>query len=347
MHKFANTVLLVATFEFSVCAANAQVVKILTQNMDAGTNESYILAYADTQPKLGVDLTFTEIVASNIPQRAKLLASRIAAEKPDIVGLQEATVWRVGITPASANFVLYDQVQLLLNALNARGVSYEVAAISNLTDIALPATIGAVRITDRDALLIRSDARFSNVQVTNAQTHIFSAALPFEGTEVTSGWISAEVQVNGKQFRLVSTHLLSSIPGVPLATSIQVAQAAELIDSLKNMTEPVVLSGDFNSDADFGNGPDATPSAALLEAAGYVDDWKVINPTDPGATWPLFLQDQTPPRFFAVSTPSERIDLFLSKGVSPVSEERIFAPAPSGLPGFGSDHAGVLATFRP
>src|SRR5581483_11386642 len=109
-------------------------------------NNSYILAFANTNPKLGVDLTLAEIVASGIPERASALAARIATEKPDIVGLQEAGLWRFGFSPSTANFVLYDQLQLLLNGLKARGVPYRAVAVANLTDIALPATVGAVRL---------------------------------------------------------------------------------------------------------------------------------------------------------------------------------------------------------
>src|SRR5262249_51924515 len=116
---------------------------------------------------------------------------------------------------------------------------------------------------------------------------------------------------------------------------------------LRNLPVPVVLAGDFNSDANFGSGPDATPSAALIEAAGYADSWKLANPGDAGPTWPLYLEDQTPPAFFATSSPFERIDLFFSRGLQADSAQRVLAPAPPGLPSYGSDHAGVIAVFRP
>ncbi len=104
---------------------------------------------------------------------------------------------------------------------------------------------------------------------------------------------------------------------------MQVAQATELIHALRNLTVPVVLCGDFNSDANFGSGIDATPSAALIEAAGYADTWRIVNPNDPGATWPLFLEDQPPPDFFAPFLPFERIDLFFSRGMQVISTVRL------------------------
>ena len=81
---------------------------------------------------------------------------------------------------------------------------------------------------------------------------------------------------------------------------------------------PVVIAGDFNSDAILGiggTGPDNTPAAILIEAAGYADTWTVAG-SGPGPTWPLYLEDLYPPPFFAPSSPFERIDLIFSQGLS-------------------------------
>ncbi len=325
-------------------AQNEAGVTIMTQNMDAGTDLGFALALG---APTGVDLTLAEIQASHIPERADLLAAKIAAEQPHLVALQEVTLWRIGPTPETATQILYDQLELLLSALASRGVAYEVVAVNRLTDLALPGSDGALRYTDRDALLVRSDLRPPAFNISDTHTHIYNAALDFQGLLVVQGWISADVHINNSHFRLVVTHLESPVPGVPEAIEVQVAQANELIQSLRNLTIPVVVCGDFNSDANFGNGPDATPSVALIEAAGYADTWSIANPGDPGVTWPLFLEDQAPPRFFARSRPFERIDLFFSKGMDVISAKRILAPAPPGtMPPYGSDHAGVIATFQ-
>jgi endonuclease/exonuclease/phosphatase family metal-dependent hydrolase len=326
-------------------AQNETGVTIMTQNMDAGTDLGFVVALGVPR---GVDLTLAEIQASNIPERAELLAAKIAAEQPHFVALQEVTLWRTGDTPETATLILYDQLELLLSALASNGVAYEVVAINRLTDLALPGTNGALRYTDRDALLVRSDLRAPEFVISDTHTHIYEAAFDFQGLIVVQGWISADVHIGDSNFRLVVTHLESPVPGVAEATEVQVAQANELIQSLRNLAIPVVLCGDFNSDANFGNGPDATPSVALIEAAGYADTWRVVNPGDPGATWPLFLEDQAHPKFFRRSVPFERIDLFFSKGIQATSAKEILAPAPPGTrPPFGSDHAGVVATFLP
>ncbi len=327
-------------------------VSIMTQNMDAGTDLAFVLAPLLEVPppfslEQGVDLTLAEVIASNIPERAALLAAQIAIERPDIIGLQEVTLWRIGPTPEAATEILFDQLELLLAALVKEGVPYEVVAINRLTDLALPGTTGALRFTDRDALLVRSDLRPPELHFSNIHANIYDAALLFQGLPVSQGWISADVHMRNRQFRLVVTHLESPISGVPEATYVQVAQASELIHSLRNVTFPVVLCGDFNSDANFGDGPDATPSVALIEAAGYADTWRIANPNDPGDTWPLFLEDQYPPPFFTTYIPfdPERIDLFFSRGIQIISAKQVLAPSGS-MPPYGSDHAGVIATFR-
>ncbi len=328
----------------SATYASEAVVKIMTQNMDAGTDLGFVLALEVPE---GVDLTLEEIQASNIPQRANLLAKKIASEKPHMVALQEVTLWRTGPTPETATHVLYDQLKLLLRALALHRAPYDIVAVNTLTDLALPGSDRALRYTDRDVLLIRSDLRPPAFHLSDVHAHIYDAALDFQGLIVTQGWISAEVHMGNNHFRLVNTHLESPIPGVPEATQVQVDQATELIHALRNVTVPVVLCGDFNSDANFGNGPDKTPSVALIEAGGYADVWRIANPIDPGPTWPLFLEDQSPPDFFAPFVPFERIDLFFSQDMQVMSAKQVLAPASSGsLPPFGSDHAGVIAVFR-
>jgi len=120
---------------------------------------------------------------------------------------------------------------------------------------------------------------------------------------------------------------------------------------LRNVTVPVVLCGDFNSDADFGTGPDATDSVRHILEAGYADTWRLVHSSsDPGYTWPLFLEDQPPPNFFVFDPfilPFERIDLFFSRDIEVISAEQVLAPAPPDvMPPYGSDHTGVITTFR-
>jgi hypothetical protein len=64
----------------------AQTIGLMTQNLDVGTSQGYLLALPNSKPKLGVDLTFTEIVARDISRRTNDFAARIATERPDPLG---------------------------------------------------------------------------------------------------------------------------------------------------------------------------------------------------------------------------------------------------------------------
>ncbi len=328
-------------------------VAILTQNMDAGTDQSYVIA-----AKLGlipslsvadaVDLTASELQASHIPERAQALAAKIAQQKPDLVALQEATRWEIDVAAPAQASIVYDQLDLLLAALAQAGAPYQLAALNNVNDVALPGShVAAVRFTDRNALLIRADSRPPELHLSDVHTHLFDAVFNFEGLPISAGWISAEVHTRNRHFRLVTTHLTSAIPGVPAATAVQVAQAQELLAALRHVEVPVVICGDFNSDANGGHFLDATPTAGVIRAAGYQEVWPLTHSADPGLTWPYYEQDLFPaPPFYGPAAPLERIDLFFEKGLQVNGSELMLAPT-NFLPPYASDHAGVIATLRP
>jgi endonuclease/exonuclease/phosphatase family metal-dependent hydrolase len=337
-------------------------VKIMTQNMDDGTDQTYIIgALLGAIPGLdvpsAVDLTYYELQFSAFELRAAVMAAEIAAKNPEIVAVQEAALWRTGTTPGTATDVLFDQIDLLVSALRSAGVPYDVVAVNHLSDLALPGNVvGALRFTDRNALLVRSDLRPPAFHLSNVHARTFDAAFTFfPGLTVPAGWISADVHMGNRQFRVVTTHLETPIAGIPEATDVQMAQARELIHALRNLTIPVVICGDFNSDALHGGFVDDTPTVGLIEAAGYTEVWPATHAaSDPGLTWPYYLEDQfpggsLPPPFFAPSQPFERIDLFFSKELEIVGSGLAVAPMPalSDIPSYASDHAGVVAVFRP
>ncbi|MBZ5583213.1 MAG: hypothetical protein LAQ30_13610 [Acidobacteriia bacterium] len=345
----ASLILAVAGYS---TAADATV-RIMTQNMDQGTGEGYIIAAASGAiPGFtladAVDLTFAELNAGHLQQRAALLAGKIAEQKPDIVALQEVTLWRIGPTPGTALVPVYDQLTFLLSELLKRGALYSAVAVNTVDDVALPGNkIGALRLTSRNVLLARLDWQSPALYFTDVRSHIFNNALTISGLQVQSGWISATVHKGDHQFFLIATHLQSAVPNFNLAVTVQVAQAGELLSALQYVTGPVVLCGDFNSDANDNPGVlDFTPTADNIKAAGYTEVWGALKPGNPGNTWPLYIDDQIPISFPA-TTPFERIDLFFERGLLALQIDKVLAPGSPGFtPPFGSDHAGVIAVFR-
>lgn len=341
---------LVGTPARAQTAGQSSSIKVMTQNIDEGTDETFIVTALFGYMPLpeAVDITYAELQASRLKGRAELIAGQIVAQKPDIVALEEVALWRTGPDPQHAVIPLYDQLKYIVDDLGKLGAPYLVAGVDIPEDIALAGNkISALRLTERNVLLVRAEFRWPPFYVSDVQSHVFSSVLTIGTLQIPAGWISATVHAGGKQFILAMAHLESTVPGTDSIT-VQEAQAQELIQTLSSATVPVLLCGDFNSDAnDNPAAPDPTPTADMIQAAGYTDVWKLLHSGDPGNTWPLYSEDLLPISFPA-QTPVERIDLFFIRGMSALTDEQVIAPAPAGFsPPDGSDHAGMVATFVP
>ena len=63
---------------------------------------------------------------------------------------------------------------------------------------------------------------------------------------------------------------------------VQIGQALELLAGPADTELPVILVGDFNSDAE-ANGT----AYLVLTGAGFIDVWEDQQPSNSGFTWPL------------------------------------------------------------
>ena len=105
---------------------------VMTRNLSFGTDLGPIVA-ATTEFEFvtAVAAAYTQAQASDFPGRAKAWADEIERARPDLIGLQEAVLWRTQ-TPAdfsptpNATTVEADLVGLLLAELRSRGLRYEV-----------------------------------------------------------------------------------------------------------------------------------------------------------------------------------------------------------------------------
>src|SRR5512143_41555 len=90
--------LLIATLTLSLTMSPAladsdkRVVKVMTQNMDAGTDLLFFFAFSD--PVLATQLTYNELLATDFSGRAGLLADQIVIQQPYLISLQEVTLWQ-------------------------------------------------------------------------------------------------------------------------------------------------------------------------------------------------------------------------------------------------------------
>jgi endonuclease/exonuclease/phosphatase family metal-dependent hydrolase len=328
---------LALSFVAPAAADEGGALRVMTQNMDEGTTFEELVGARTPQAFVAaVTQTYQNILATKPAERAAGIARQIAREHPDLVGLQEASIVRTGAVPP-ATTVESDLLQSLLDALTQLGEDYRVVAIVSGLDAEAPSTLGFdVRLTTQDAILVRGDRRSGRLQFDNVQVHHFLTNLtvptPIGPITLPRGWASVDVKTGEIGFRFVTTHL---------DTVVQLAQMNELLASLANTQQPVVLSGDLNANAANASDPSFATYRAAVDA-GFRDAWLLGHA--PGAGFTCCQPDL----FTAASSLSVRIDFVLFRGEARVSRISVVGDRPedrtlSGL--WPSDHAGVAATL--
>jgi endonuclease/exonuclease/phosphatase family metal-dependent hydrolase len=324
----------------------AATLTVMTRNLYLGTGLDNLVGVSSL-PELvaAVDEDWANVLANDFPTRAAALAEEIAAARPDVVGLQEVTLWR-DQTPGDiqthpgpdATHVVLDQLAVLRRELGTRGVPYTAVAVSTNADLEVArrddARLVDVRITDRDVILVRSDVadRTSNPRHGHYDAVRMLPSWPGPIAS-TRGWASIDYSPDRRTtLRILTTHL--EVSG-PRAVRIQERQAEEAVDLVAASPHPVVALGDFNAPAD------RTASTYRRLTEGFDDAWETARPAEPGATCcqDERLDDTTGQeelRFDLVLVPrGSRVDDVARTGAEP------FRAAPAPL--WASDHAGVTA----
>lgn len=289
-----------ASAQASAARATApHVISVMTRNLYLGGDLTPALA-ATSLPQLNdaAGEIFNQVKQNDFAVRAKGLAQEILKTRPDLVGLQEAALWRTDPTckyfvppgPYTATHVAYDYVKLLLAQLNRGRQRYRVVATEPEFDFETEANLDGnpdhscdadVRLTMRDAILARVGAgvKVKNVRKGHFKTLFAPKLLGMLTVPVARGWISADVQIRGSRWlRFVDTHLESfdnqaSNPtnqGTHVGNGVlRLAQARELIarGGPASGKLPVILVGDLNSDVRTPLKPgDGLADRALLQA---------------------------------------------------------------------------------
>ena len=228
-----------------------------------------------------------DVDTNNFPVRAKGLAAEIISKSPDLVGLQEVSLWRIGATgpprvkpgntPDEFNTrtVKYDYLDLLMKQLNKGKQRYRVVQVTTEFDFEGPADYDNNlanfyevngRLTMRDAILAKvgKDIRIRNAQGANYETIFTPRVGGALDVTVDRGWGSVEAKVrNSPWLKFVNTHfeafgddknkvtdcMTDPAPEfVSNPVSIRCAQAKELYEvAIEPGDLPVVLVGDLNS----------------------------------------------------------------------------------------------------
>ena len=179
--------------------------------------------------------------------RAALLANEIKKRKPDVVGLQEAALWRTGpydlgavtsgpkatqIDPQGGDF-LSDLLAKLNKGGKKKGkkgaaarkeeegpaVRYRIAVVKTEFDFELPVNQGSggltgcptqchnERLTMRDAILVKKGVKTSNASSGTFNTLLRVKVGGVLNVDVTRGWAAVDAKVNGKKVHVVDSHL--------------------------------------------------------------------------------------------------------------------------------------------
>ena len=261
--------LLVALSLFPVAPAQAAdtQVTVMTRNLYLGSDVGVAM---DLIPNLSAAAQFMwdQVKATDFNKRAPKLAAEVIAQKPDVIGLQEATIWFCKKNAFSKRTEVFNFTKQFLAATKAQGTEYvlaqkdgitalntgySIAAVPFVTMVNDPETFQPLFGQDKaacgfeiaDALAVRADLASKVLKVGNTEYEQTYTIVPTIMT-IYRGYTWADIQIGNSPVRFVTTHLESlwdenKIPNAAI-------QAQQLIADLMNTDMPVVIMGDFNSD---------------------------------------------------------------------------------------------------
>ena len=311
-------------------------VNVMTRNIYLGAD---IIGLAGDKPladfKAEASEMWKTVEATNFPKRAPALAKEIKSARPDLIGLQEATVWRTGKVGEGAKSVRYDFIKELIAALKKQKMEYVLVVKQKEFDFEAPTTTQDVRITMYDAILRRKSG--SKVKVTGKSSGNYDASLAIPtavGTAtVKRGWVAADATVGGSKFRFVNTHLEA------YGAAIRAQQATQLTSAggpLANAGRTSILLGDLNS-GPTSAAPDGYP---VIADAGFSSVWG--SKTDIrtfGRNELLTAQGDDSFIDHIMYRPSSRFSVRSKKVIGN-------SPFQSRAPRWSSDHNGVIAKLK-
>jgi endonuclease/exonuclease/phosphatase family metal-dependent hydrolase len=318
-------------------------VNVFTHNLYIGTELTglALVQTPDDIPEVAAGL-WAEVQANNFPERAKVLAAQIVAAGPDLVALQEVSLFRrqspsdfqAGAAP-NASDVALDYLDLLMTEIAALGGSYTVAGVATNVDVefpvADPAGLMDLRVTDRDVILARDGVETSNFVQESYPT---SFSLTIGGTggvplTIVRSTSCVDANVGGAAFTFGNGHL-----EIQALATVHAAQAQQLVDAWAEVPAPALLLGDFNSD------PEDAEYKLIMNH--FTDAWSKVG-SGTGFTCCVDLTD-------ASAAADSRIDLVLYRGSFKPKSIQVLGtdPATNRTPGglWPTDHFAVGATLE-
>ncbi len=337
------------SFSFSTGSLESSDVIVMSRNLYLGGDISALLTGSDLAAILAsAGEIFGDVINSEFSRRAQGLAREIEELDPDIIALQEVSIFYTGPADFLTNYTInadcteYDFLEILQNTLISKGLDYKVAVSSENADTELTDLEKDLRLIDRDIILVKSSLTVSGE---NTQIYADNFDIEIAGVSVVikRSYSEVLVEIDGNIIRVVNTHL--EVPEVD--STVNESQASELVDHIANdlSTEdyPIILAGDFNS------GPVYNPAAYNTIYSAFNDSWYDINPDDDGFTC-CYSADLTE------GTLAARIDIifYLNPGAISINpdesiitqldnDEKIIRTDGTNI--WSSDHAGIVTGF--
>jgi endonuclease/exonuclease/phosphatase family metal-dependent hydrolase len=242
-------------------------ITVMSRNIYLGADVGVALELIPNFPK-AAQFMWDQVKKTDFSARAPKLARESAQDRPEIIGVQEATIWYCKKDLFSDKVEVFNFLDQFIAATKVSGVGYSLAtangveafnpgysisAIPYVTKVRDPEVFNPIfgqdsascGFTIGDALLVRDDVKDRIIQVGNTEYEATYSIVPTLMT-IYRGYTWADFKVQDSVVRLITTHLESIWDENKLPNSA--LQAQQLVADLKEAKMPIVIMGDFNAD---------------------------------------------------------------------------------------------------
>ena len=243
-------------------------VTVMTRNLYLGGNLLPLaLAAPGTEFETATGGVFEGVRKTDPVARMKLVAAEIAKAKPDLVGLQELSLWRTGPKgdPAPAKKVVFDYLATITAELKRLKAHYRVVTVARAFNVEGPTDRGVdVRLTLGNAVLAKRGVKTSHARSGRFAANFQIVTKALGPVNVIRGFNALDATAAGHKFHFVNAHLEA------YDAAIRLKQAQELVAGPLVSSLPTVLVGDLNSGPDLPKPEDRPPYQAITDA-GFVE----------------------------------------------------------------------------
>ena len=239
-------------------------ITVMSRNIYLGADVGVALELIPDMPA-AAQFMWDQVNKNDFSKRSIALAAEIKEYKPDVIGLQEATIWYCKKNAWSKKVEVFNLTDQLLEALGGSYVlaskdgktafnpGYSINPIPFLTMVKDPTRFQKLFGQDKaacgfqigDALAIKKELSTQVINVGNTEYEASYSIVPTLMT-IYRGYTWADIAIENIPVRFISTHLESiwDENKVPNAAK----QATQLIEDVRETNMPLVVIGDFNSD---------------------------------------------------------------------------------------------------